>query len=91
MQFKDGETRKFRTADDFYVLDAGEGVGIDTPYSCRAGGCSTCLMKVLSGSIDQSDQSFLDDQQIADGWALSCVTYVKSDVTLLMEVEEELY
>ena len=77
---------------DDYILDHLEEYNpeCDLPYSCRAGSCSTCCSKVVTGTIDCSEQDFYDDEQLTAGFFPMCVAYATSDCEILANQEDNL-
>lgn len=88
----DGDTTTVTVEEDEYILDAGHKAGLELPFSCRNGNCTSCVGELLAGDIDQSDGMALEEDQIEDGYALLCSSYPQSDCHIRAgeEIQQEL-
>jgi len=69
----DGRRRKFNmNAEDDSILDAAARVGIELPFSCKAGVCSTCRTKLVRGSVEMAQNYALEDWEVDAGFVLCC-------------------
>jgi ferredoxin len=74
---------------DKYILETAEEQGMELPYSCRQGVCSTCTVKTISGTVDQSEGTYLSEEQIAQGYVLICIAQPRSNCVFETHKEEE--
>ncbi len=74
-----------------YILDMAESAGLRLPSGCKQGNCSACIVKVISGEVDQSEQTFLQGSEVEAGFAVTCVAYPLSDCVLVTHQEQCLY
>jgi ring-1,2-phenylacetyl-CoA epoxidase subunit PaaE len=84
----DGRRRSFTMRrDGETVLDAAARAGLELPFSCRAGVCSTCRTKVLSGEVEMAQNYALEEGELEQGYVLACQSHVKS-ATLELDYDE---
>jgi ring-1,2-phenylacetyl-CoA epoxidase subunit PaaE len=85
----DGRRRTFtmRMNDDT-ILDAAAHAGLELPFSCRAGVCSTCRTKVVSGEVEMAQNYALEEWELEQGYVLACQSRVKTP-TLELDYDEK--
>ncbi len=72
----DGDETHFDLASNgFSILDAALEAGADVPYACKGAVCCTCRAKVLEGSAEMDMNYALEDDEVADGYVLTCQTH----------------
>lgn len=61
------------------ILDAGMANGVELPYSCKAGVCSTCKAKLIKGKVDMDINHGLEQHEIDAGYILTCQSHPITD------------
>jgi ring-1,2-phenylacetyl-CoA epoxidase subunit PaaE len=74
----DGDEATFEMSQKQTLLEAALKQGIDAPYSCQGGICSSCLARITNGSAEMKKNSILTDGEIAEGLILTCQAHPTS-------------
>ncbi len=75
----DGENINFSMDKDNNILDEALANGLDVPYSCQGGVCTTCMGKLEKGKVLMDDDQMLSDEEINEGLMLTCISKPDSD------------
>ncbi|MFM7427507.1 MAG: 2Fe-2S iron-sulfur cluster-binding protein [Elainella sp.] len=86
-----GTEHVIQVPDDRYILMSAESQGLELPFSCRNGACTSCAVRVLSGELSQPEAVGLSPKLRADGYALLCVSYACSNLEVETQDEDEVY
>jgi ferredoxin len=82
------EEIRIQVPDGQYLLEAGVRVGLDLPYMCLQGWCTTCAGRVLTGDYDQTEaRRYFPEDRLA-GFILLCSAYPRSDLRILTHQKE---
>ena len=79
----DGENINFSMDKDNNILDEALANGLDVPYSCQGGVCTTCLGKLEKGKVLMDDDQMLSDEEINEGLMLTCISKPDSDEIII--------
>ena len=74
-----GVTTDVDSHPDDTVLEAGELAGLELPYSCRGGVCSTCRAKVVDGAVEMDNNYALEPWETEAGFVLTCQSHPTTD------------
>jgi len=86
-----GTVTTIQVPEDKTILAAAQEAGLDLPFSCSAGVCTTCAALINQGQVDQTDGMGVSPELQAEGYALLCVAYPRSDIQLETEKEDIVY
>lgn len=80
-----GKKRSLFVSGDETLLEAGQRMGVDLPFSCTVGGCGACRVKLVEGKVTMDEPNCLAPEEAAENYILGCVTRLDSAVTVEVE------
>ena len=83
----DSDETSFEMSQKQTILEAALKQGIDAPYSCQGGICSSCLARITSGTAEMTKNSILTDSEIAEGLILTCQAHPTS-ATIVVDYDD---
>jgi len=86
-----GQTHTIEVPEDKTVLDVADALSLGLPSSCHAGVCTTCAAQLLEGSVEQGEGMGISPELQAQGYALLCVSYPRSNLKVETEKEDTVY
>lgn len=87
----EGKTYTLQVPEDQKILEVAERENVQIPNSCNAGVCTTCAAKIISGEVEQGEGMGLSPELQAEGYALLCVSYPRSNLKVETGKEDEVY
>jgi ferredoxin len=70
------------------LLESARRAGMTPPFSCEAGNCGTCMAKLLEGTATMRVNDALDDDEVADGYVLTCQAIPDCDLVTVTYDED---
>lgn len=86
-----GKPYTFQIGEDEIILEVALNQGLELPYSCSAGVCTTCAGKILEGHVEQGDAAGIGTELKNKGYVLLCSAHPRSDLVIESEQEDIVY
>jgi ferredoxin len=85
----EGQRKTIEVDEGESILEAALDAGLDLPHDCKTGACLRCSAKIIEGTVDQTGTT-LGESVVEQGFALTCMTFPRSDVRIDCVDEDEL-
>lgn len=83
----EGEEHEVEVEPGQTILEIALDEDLDAPYSCESGVCGTCKAKVIEGQIEMESDDALSEDEIDDGFILTCQSHVMSDAIITYDFD----